>query len=153
MLTGILSLLMLLQVAPTDVFKKEMAPLQSAVDAVVTPVVARVLQSSKASQLEGYGVVVTVEVTLEIPRTPFSSSAAAGEIQASVARRRKDLTDKMRAFVKERVTTMASVASAESLTVIVHVANFNLADLPNLPKQILFTAKKEAPDEVSIREF
>ena len=74
MLNHILGLFMLLAPAqPADHFKKDAPSLQADVDQAITPAVYRIMQNSMASPLEGYGVVVVLEVTLEPPPNPFSS--------------------------------------------------------------------------------
>ncbi len=67
MLNSILCLLMFASGATmqVDTFKKEMAPLQGAVDSVMGAAGARVMSESKATYLDGYGVVVTLQVVLE----------------------------------------------------------------------------------------
>ena len=152
MLNMIFSVLMLLQ-SPVDIFKKDMAPLQAAVDSVVTPIVGRVWQPAKATYLDGYGIVVTLEVQFEAQRTPFSTPASPAELRTIIAARRKDLSEKMTALVKQRVATTNAIAANESLAVVVHIVNFNPADLPNLPKQLVFSVRKDSPDPVVMREF
>ena len=53
-----------------DVFKKDMVPLQSAVDSLVTSTGAQVTPSgrSHAAYIEGYGVIVTLEIAFEAPQ-------------------------------------------------------------------------------------
>ena len=147
------SILMLLQSPAHDVPKKEVAALQSAVDAVAIPAVARLMQPSKATYLDGYGMIVTLEAALETPRNLFSSPASPSEVQASVARRRKDLTEKLAAFLKQRIATMEFIGPSESLAVAVYIPNYTPADVPYLPAQIVFTVKKAFPEQVAVREF
>ncbi|PYS41778.1 MAG: hypothetical protein DMG14_06090 [Acidobacteria bacterium] len=153
MLSIVLSVLLL--ASPQEsTFKKERAQLQEAVDTLVTSTGAQVLYRSRAAYLEGYGVVVSLEVAFEGPQNPFSGFKPPKEIQALIAQRRKDVQEKMSTLLKQRVATMDSIGATESLTVIIHVLNANPADVPNLPVQILMTAKKDSPQQpVAVRDF
>lgn len=153
MLNTLLAAILLVAAPQADHFKREKQALQQSIDAIVNPVVGRLLYPSKATYLEGYGVVITLEVTLEQPRTPFSNPVAASEIQANVAQRGRELKQKISAFVTQRVAAMDSLAPTESLAVVVHILNTNPADVPNLPGQFVFSAKKETPQQVVSREF
>ena len=156
MLKTFLSLLLLLAAPQADVFKvfkKEMAPLQSAVDTVVTSTGSQVLQRSRAAYVEGYGIVVTLEVAFETPQNIFSSPKSSAEVRSLVAQRRKDVQEKVTALVKQRVATTDSMGPMDSLAIVIHVLNTNPADIPNLPVQILMIAKKESPQQVAYREF
>ena len=153
MLRSVLGFLLLVAVPQLDTFKKEMAPLQSAVDTVITSTGSQVLQRSRATYLEGYGIVVSLEIAFETPQNPFSGYKTPTEVRAIVAQHRKDVQEKMTAFVKQRVATTDSLAPGDSLAIAMHVLNTNPADVPNLPVQILMTARKQSPDQVSIRDF
>jgi hypothetical protein len=71
MLTSLLAAFLLLAPATVDAFKKEMAPLQSGVDALIATTGAQVMQRSHAIYLEGYGIVVSTEIVLA--RTSWKS--------------------------------------------------------------------------------
>jgi hypothetical protein len=153
-MTILLSLLMLLQTAPArELSRKEITALQSEVDAVAIPAVARVEQQSKATYLDGYGFVVTMEVALVTPPNLFSTPVSPADLKSSAAKRRKDLADRLQAFLKERVPKMDFIAPAESFAIVVYIRNYTQADVPNLPTEMLFTIKKESPDQVTTREF
>ena len=154
MLSILLGLLLLAppQVDAFKAFKKEMSPLQSAVDTAVTSAGAQVLYRSRAAYLEGYGIVVSLEVAFEGPQNPFSGFKPPQETRALVTQRRKEVQDKMTALVKERIATTDSIGSTEFLTIVIHVLNTNPADVPNLPVQILVTAKKDSRQQVAFRE-
>src|SRR5436190_1804571 len=143
-MTILLSLLMLLQIAPTvaptpaptslpirELSRKEITALQSEVDAVATPAVARVMQQSKATYLDGYGFVVTLEVALATPPNLFSTPITPADLKASVARRRKDLGEKLQAFLKDRVAKIDFIEPTESVAVVVYITNYTPADVPN----------------------
>jgi hypothetical protein len=155
MLNFILVLFMLL--APpqpaADHFKKDAAALQADVDQAVSPAVYRIMQNSMASPLEGYGVIVVLEVTLEAPPNPFSSTKTGDQLRAVVTRRQQEIKDKVSEFLKQRVLKTDSVGATESLTVVVHMLNVMRADVPDLPTQFVFSVRKDAPTQVNIKEF
>ena len=152
MLMSFFTLFLLL--APTvDDFKKEMAPLQSAVDGLISSTGAQVLQRSRATYIEGYGVIVFVEIAFEPPQGIFSTPKRPEEVRSTIAQRRQDVREKFTTFVKQRIVTTNSIGSTESLAIVVHVLNTNPADVPNLPGQIQFTAKRDNPQQVAFREF
>jgi hypothetical protein len=154
MLNSILVFLMLL--APSgaaELFTKDKPALQADVDEVVSPAVTRIMRNSLASPLEGYGVVVVLEVALEQPPNPFTGTKTADQLRASVTRRQKEIKDKVSEFLKQRVLKTDSVGATESLTVIVHMLNVTRADVPDLPTQFVISVRKDAPTQVNIKEF
>ena len=149
-----LCILFLLLAAPqTDVFKKDMVPLQAAVDGVMTSAGVQLLQRSHAAYLEGYGIVVSLEIAFVAPQGIFDTPKKPAEIRTLVTQRRKDVQDKVIAFVKQRVATTDSIGASDSLAVVIHVLNTNPVDVPNLPVQILMSAKKDSPQQVAFKEF
>jgi hypothetical protein len=152
LLKTVLVLLLAGGAAQIDIFKKEMAPLQASVDAAVSNTGTRVMSNSKATYLDEYGVVVVVEVMLEPPRNPFDGFKTSDATKAIINTRYKELTTKISDLVKDRVVKTDSVASTESLTVIVHILNSNPADVPNLPGQLVISMKKTGTGP-SIREL
>ncbi len=114
-----------------------------------------VLQSAKATYLDMYGVVVTVEVALERPRNPFSASRSPEELRTVVSERRQQVQTRLSTFLKQRVPSLESIGAAQSVTVIVHLMNTNPADVPNLPSQLIFSVKKQdaASSQIQVREF
>jgi len=155
MFTNLLSVMLLLVPAAStvDAFKKEVAPLQSAVDSLVASTGAEVMQRSRAAYLEGYGIVVSLEIVFEPPQGIFGTPKTPAQLRTVVAQRRKDLQDKLTAFIKERIVRTESIGSSDSLSIVVHVLNTNPADLPGLPAQIQVTAKKDSPQQPTYREF
>ena len=105
-LNSILAAILLVFAPQADHFNRERPALQQSVDGLVNPIVGRLLQPSKATYLEGYGVVVTLEVALTTPRTPFSSSVSPSDVQATVAQRSRELKQKISGFVTQRVASM-----------------------------------------------
>src|SRR5262249_47056183 len=131
MLSTVLTLLLLASPQAENAFKKERAPLQNEVDTLVTSTGAQVLYRSRAAYLEGYGVVVSLEVIFEGPQNPFGGFKPPKELQALIAQRRKDVQDKVMALMKQRVATMDSIGATESLTIVIHVLNANPVDVPD----------------------
>jgi hypothetical protein len=139
-----------------ELFKKDAVPLQAAVEETINsqvPGPAGVLERAKATYLEGYGIVVSLEASLEPTRTPFSSPKTPNEVRAIVAQRRKAIQEKIENLLKERISKLQSLGDLESLTVALHLFNSNPADLPNLPSQVVLTIKKQDPAHISIQEF
>lgn len=155
MLKALICLIMLANPTQFDTFKKEMDPLAAAVDSAVASTGAHLTLRSKASLIEGYGVVVTAEVAFDTPQvsTPFGPMGGSSEGKAIVAQRHKDLQAKISAFVGDRVTKTESVGADDSLTVVIHVLNTNPAAYPTLPTQMQFSSKKQAPLPATFREF
>ena len=151
-----LFLILFVLVAPPasgELFKKDKPALQTEVDEVVNPAVTRVMRNSLASYLDGYGVVVVLEVALEQPPNPFSGTKTAEQLRTSVGRRQKEIKDKVSEFLKQRVVKTDSVGATESLTVVIHMLNVTRADVPDLPTQFVISVRKDAPTQVNIKEF
>jgi hypothetical protein len=153
MLNSVLCLLMFASSMQVDTFKKEMVPLQGAVDSVMSATGARVMSESKATYLDSYGIIVTLQVVLEQPPNPFTRAKTTAEIRSTVDQRRKDLEDKISDLLKQRIAKTDSIGASDSLTVIVYLLNTTPADVPDLPTQIIMNVKKDAPAQVNIREF
>src|SRR6185503_6943951 len=73
MLISLISALLLATTPQLDVFKREMGPLQSAVDGIVMATGARVLQKSRAAYIDDYGIVVSLEIAYEQPQGIFDT--------------------------------------------------------------------------------
>jgi hypothetical protein len=129
---------------PADAFKKEMNPLQAEFDKLVNDTGARTMSPARASLIEGYGVVVSLDVTLEPPNALllFSGTANKQAIIANVKDRRKKITDGISTLIKQRVVSLNSVGPEDSLAVAVHLQNYNPNDVPDLPRQLVFTVSK-----------
>jgi hypothetical protein len=143
--------------APPEKVKKEIDSLQAAVTDVVSATVPGfgVLQRAKGTYLDGYGVVVTLEVAFEQPRNPFTPGTSANDVRTVVNQRRKDTVEKLTNLLKQRVPVMDSISPSESATIIVYLLNTNPADLPDLPSQIVFTLKKQdvPAGRVSLKDY
>jgi len=144
---------LLLAVNPQDSFKKEMGPLQEAIDGLVQSTGARIMTSSRAAYLEGYGIAVALEVALEQPPNIFSKMKTGAELRASVAQRRKDIKDKLSEWLKQRIVKTESVGATESISIVVHLMNTTPNDVPDLPAQFVISVKKDAPGQVTVREY
>ena len=140
--------------AQVENFKKESLALRGAVaDAARAAIPGNYLDLPKATYLEGYGVVVTLEASLLPTRTPFSSVETPEQVRKTVSERRKEITQKLEEVLKKRVGAMESIAPNDSVTIVLYLLNSNPVDVPDLPGQILFTAKKQDPTQVTIQEF
>ena len=137
--------------------KKDVAAIQAAVNEVVNGTVPGLglLQAAKGAYLDGYGVVVSVEVALEPPRNPFNALTTSNNVRATVSQRQKDMMDKLTTLLKQKVPVLESVGPAESVGIIVNLLNTNPADLPDMPSQIVLSVKKQdaAAALISIREY
>jgi hypothetical protein len=139
---------------PVDAFKKEMEPLQAMTDKAITETASRVMSTSRAAIIEGYGVVVIVGVAFEPPQNAlFPSAVNKAELLANVARRQKDIKDKVTALIKQRVTSMEALGADDSLTIVVQLENYHPNILTNLPKELVFSVKKAAPQVVTYKEI
>ena len=153
MFLSLLAVVALVLEPQVSVFKKDMSPLQSAMETLIASTGVQILEKPRAAYIEGYGVVITMYIAFEPPQGIFSTPKPAKELQSVVAQRRKDLQDKLKTFVKRQVLVTDSIGANDSLAVILHVLNTNPVDLPNLPVQILVIAKKDSQLEPQFREF
>ena len=139
----------------TDVFRKEYKALQTDVDDMIDAAVpgAEILQTAKASYLDEFGIVISLEVMLERPTSsnPFASPRSSAELHTSLAQRRKLLLDKVQQYMKQKVLTLQSVGPTQSFAIVVHL--FNPPNVTNIPAQIYFVVKKRDPLKVLIREL
>lgn len=141
--------------AQLDLFKKESGALRSAVNDIVNANSGGlgVAGSAKATYLDGYGMVLTLEAALEPTRNPFSSPKTPTEVREIVAERRRAIETKLDALLKERIGVLRSIAPTDSVTVVLYLFNSNPLDIPDLPSQISFTIKKQDPSQVVRRAF
>jgi len=135
------------QTAPTvdTSKKKDVEMLQAAVNDVASATVPGfgVLQGARATYLDGYGIIATLEVSLEPPRNPFNVSRSSAEVRTTVEQRRRDLVEKITKFLVEKTPALDSIAPSESCTVILYLLNANPVDLPDLPAQLVISVKKQ----------
>jgi hypothetical protein len=153
---GLLSLLVAssfgwAQASKSEVFRKEAPTLQRAADQAIGEVMGiSLLQSAKATYLEEYGVVISLEVALEPPRNPFESATQG---RSQVADKQRQVRDKIKNFLTQRAAGVQTADGIQFVTVVVHLFNSNPVDSPNLPRQLIFTVKKQDPSNVTIREL
>jgi hypothetical protein len=135
--------------------KTDVVGLQSAVNDSVGAALPGwgVLQGAKAAYLDGYGVVVNIEVALDAPATPFSGQKSPEEVRTTANQRRKEVEEKITNILKEKVASLQSVAPTESVAIIVNILNTNPAYVPDMPSQIIFTAKKQDAARVKIQAY
>jgi len=139
-----------------DTFRKEALTLGAAVDSAVSAAVpgrSPFQSGAKATYLEGYGAVVTIETTLEAPRNPFSSPKSEAENRAAMTQRLSNLEKALEKLLQERTGKLDSLASTDSVTLVVYLFNANPGDAPDFPSQLVFTAKKEDPTHVKVQKF
>src|SRR5262249_9089416 len=134
--------------------KRESSNIATGVDKVISAAVpnTRPFQTAKATYLDGYGLVVTIETALEPPRNIFSQPKTPAEARTTINQRLSDLEEGIKGLLKDRTGTLQSISDNESITVVVYISNFN-PDVPNFPTQVVFTAKKEDPAHVTTRTF
>ena len=148
--------------------RQDSAAITAALDDAVSSIVpGPLLQRSKATHLDGYGLVVTVEVALEPPRNPFSGAKKPEEIRRSSSARRETLKGKAVELLQNTVAGLASVGPDERVAIVIHMLNTNPVDLPDLPTQLVVSVGKHAAldlqaqrispaafrDRVDIREY
>jgi hypothetical protein len=142
---------------PMEKVKKDVSSLQSAVNDVINVTIPGwgVLQGAKAAYLEGYGVVVNMEVAFDSPRSPFDGLRNPQEVRTTTSQRRKEVMDKLTTLLKQRVPALESIGPTESVAIILNLLNTNPADMPDMPSQIILSVKKQeaAAARINIREY
>jgi hypothetical protein len=139
---------------PPEKIKPDVTAVQNAVNEAVGVSLPGwgVLQGAKGAYLVGYGVVVTIEVALDSPLTPFSGQKTPEEVRATATQRRKDVQEKLTNILKQKTASL-SIAPAESVAVIVNILNTNPAYVPDMPAQIVLSVKKQDAGNVNVREY
>jgi hypothetical protein len=140
--------------AQTDAFRKESVALQKAVDDAIGEVAGTsILQPSKATYLEEFGIVVSLEVALEQPRNPFSNPTLTRGGSSSLPERQRLLREKVKQFLTQKTLSLQSLSSEQSIAIAIHIFNSNPVDNPKLPGQMIFIVKKQDPTRVVMREL
>jgi hypothetical protein len=141
--------------AQMGTFRKEAVALQKAVDDAIGEVAGTsLLQPSKATYVEEFGIFVSLEVALEQPRNPFSNpTLTRGLPTSSVSERQRLVREKVKQFLTQRAPGLQSLSSEQSIVIAVHIFNSNPVDTPNLPGQMIFVVKKQDPTRVVLREL
>src|SRR3989475_3629976 len=144
------------QASPTDEkIRADVRTIQDAVNKIVgTPLPGGgVLQVAKGAYLEGYGIVVSLEVAFDPPVNPFSPQKSPEEIRTTAAQRLKEVQNQLTNILKQKVAQLESVGPAESVSVVLNILNTNPAYLPDMPSQIIFSVKKQDTARVSLRQY
>lgn len=126
-----------------DVDLEQAAALTADVDAALGAVVPRVFQEAKATYLEDYGLVVTVEVALEPLRSPFSTPRSPEEIRSSSLERMEAVRTTAGALLGDRVADLDGLLPNERVSLVIFILNPSPVDLPDLPAQIVLSLRKQ----------
>jgi hypothetical protein len=128
-----------------EAIKKDVQALQTAANDTMGGIVSGLgmLQAARGTYLEGYGIVVTMEVALEPPRNPFTAMKTSDDVRTTVAQKRKATIEKLTTLLKAKVPTLDSIGPVESATIIVYLLNANPGDLPDMPAQLVLTLNKQ----------
>jgi hypothetical protein len=139
----------------TDVFRKESGALQKAVDDAIGEVAGTaILQPSKATYIEEFGIVISLEVALEQPRNIFSNpTLTRNTVSSSVPERQRLVREKVKQFLMQKAVSLQSLNSEQSFAIAIHIFNSNPVDNPKLPAQMIFVVRKQEPTRVIMREL
>jgi len=61
--------------------------------------------------------------------------------------------EKVTNILKEKTAALQSIAPSESVAIIVNILNTNPAYVPDMPSQIIFSAKKQDATHVNVRAY
>ena len=137
----------------SEVFRKEGPALQGTVDQGISEVSGiSILQTSKATYIQEFGVVVTLELALEKPQSPFNVDARP-EKPAVVTERLQRVRDKMKQLLMQKAPGLRTAGDDQFVVIVVHIFTSNPVDRPNLPQQIIALVKKNDPSSVTFREL
>ena len=143
-----------LQTTPVEAFKKEMGALQADTDKTINDTGSRLMSTSRAALIDGYGVVVIAGVALEPPNNPlFPSAVSKDAVLKNVRDHQSSLKEKVPALIKQKLATMDSIGPDESLTIVIQLENYNPGIITNLPRELIFSAKKSSPQAVAYKEL
>ena len=112
-----------------------------------------VLEMARAAYLDGYGIVVNIEVAFDPPINPFSPVRPPEEVRTIATQKRTEVQDKLTNILKQKVPLMTSIGPADNVAIILNVLNTNPAYVPDMPAQIILSAKKQDPSQVSVRNY
>ena len=136
-------------------FKKEAEGLEAAINSIATSLNAsQIRPRARSTYLEGYGAVFMIEIPLEPQANPFATPPTAAGLQQNVARLQQEIREKVVDLLKKRFSEVKSVGEGGAISVAVNLLVYNANLVPNLPGQLLFTAKKYGPDvQVTVTPF
>jgi hypothetical protein len=142
------------QPAPEKI-KADVASVQNAVNDVVGLSIPGwgILQGAKGAYLDGYGIVLNVEVAFDPPITPFTPRKSPEEVRKTSTQKRAEVQGKLTNIVKEKLPLLSSLAPGDSVAVILNILNTNPAYTPDMPTQIVLSAKKQDAEHVAVREY
>jgi hypothetical protein len=141
--------------AATDKIRADIKTVQNAVNDVVGLSVPGwgVLQGAKGAYLKGYGIVLNIEVAFDPPVNPFSPQKSPEEVRTSATQKRSDVQGKLANVLKQKLPLLTSLNPGDSVAVILNVLNTNPVYMPDMPSQIVLSAKKEDAPRVSVDEY
>ena len=133
--------------SPAEVaaIKKDVASVEGAVSEAIGAAVPGwgYFPNAKGAYLDGYGIVVTAEVALEPPLNPFTVQKTPEEVRKVTTQRRKDIEEKLTNLLKQKTASVEALAPNESVAIIINILNTNPAYVPDMPSQLVFSAKKQ----------
>ncbi len=140
---------------PDEKIKADVRTIQNAVNEIMgTPVPGGgVLQVARGAYLDGYGIVVSLEVAFDPPVNPFTPQKSPEEIRTTATQRLKEAQEKLTSVLKQKVALLESIAPSDSVSVILNILNTNPAYLPDMPSQVIFSVKKQDTARVSIKSY
>jgi len=140
---------------PDEKIKADVRTIQNAVNETMgTPVPGGgVLQVARGAYLDGYGIVVSLEVAFDPPVNPFTPQKSPEEIRTTATQRLKEAQEKLTSVLKQKVALLESIAPSDSVSVILNILNTNPAYLPDMPSQVIFSVKKQDTARVSIKSY
>src|SRR5437867_10173664 len=105
---------------PVEKISPDVRTIQKAVNDVVgTPVPGGgVLQVARGAYLDGYGIVVSLEVAFDPPVNPFTPQKSPEEIRTTATQRLKEAQEKLTSVLKQKVALLESIAPSDSVSVI-----------------------------------
>lgn len=120
------------------------AAFETAVDDAISEIVpGPMLQYSKAAYLEGYGLVLTMEVALVRPSNPFSASTSDTQTRLASEQRHESLKERAAELLSEQVAKLDGLTPDEKVSLVINVLNTNPAIVKDLPAQLVITATKQ----------
>jgi hypothetical protein len=129
--------------AAADVDREEAMALTATVGDGVADAVSQVFFGPRAAYLDGYGLVVTIEVGLVPPRNPFSSPRTPEEVRRDSRGRLESLKSAVPELLSRPVADLEGLGADEFVGVVIHLVNANPVDLPDLPEQLVFSVRKQ----------
>jgi hypothetical protein len=125
--------------------KPDVKSVQTAVDEAVGKSIPGwgVLQGAKGAYLDGYGIVVNLEIALDPPANPFTGQRSPEEVRATANQKRNEVQEKLTNLLKQKLAGLESLGPSESVTIILNILNTNPAYVPDMPTQIILSAKKQ----------